>query len=192
MIGVVGEEYLSIGLHAFNVQEISSLEDLSCCFPSVTSSFCTNLSGIGRLNVTYRRMKDALVQLNKSVQRGPASDLIPVKFGERPPTVSKKDVAVTLSISLSESDLREKDVKERRMNEGEAKVAIIHAKRFVQSSLTEDDEKQRRQTKGDRDLYSQWLPRLGKGSHYHFIGPIKLEERGISTIRSISVKVIYI
>lgn len=37
-------------------------------------------------------MKDALVQLSKGVQRGPAADLIPVLFGERPPSVTKKDI----------------------------------------------------------------------------------------------------
>lgn len=42
--------------------------------------------------VTYRRMKDALIQLSKGVQKGPASDLIPVLFGERAPTVAKKEV----------------------------------------------------------------------------------------------------
>ncbi|KAF4403481.1 hypothetical protein G4B88_008127 [Cannabis sativa] len=42
--------------------------------------------------VTYRRMKDALIQLSKGIQRGPASDLIPVLFGETPPAVSKKDL----------------------------------------------------------------------------------------------------
>ncbi|KAG7558596.1 P-loop containing nucleoside triphosphate hydrolase [Arabidopsis thaliana x Arabidopsis arenosa] len=42
--------------------------------------------------VTYRRMKDTLVQLSKGVLRGPASDLVPVLFGERQPSVSKKDV----------------------------------------------------------------------------------------------------
>ncbi|XP_075639152.1 uncharacterized protein LOC142611030 isoform X3 [Castanea sativa] len=46
--------------------------------------------------VTYRRMKDALIQLSKGVQKGPASDLIPVLFGERQPTVMKKNVAFTL------------------------------------------------------------------------------------------------
>lgn len=45
--------------------------------------------------VTYRRMKDALVQLSKGVHKGPTADLIPVLFGERPPTVSKKDVMFT-------------------------------------------------------------------------------------------------
>lgn len=42
--------------------------------------------------VTYRRMKDALIQLSKGVQKGPAADLVPVLFGERPPAVAKKDV----------------------------------------------------------------------------------------------------
>ncbi|KAJ4835089.1 hypothetical protein Tsubulata_049077 [Turnera subulata] len=45
--------------------------------------------------VTYGRMKEALVQLSKGVQRGPAADLIPVLFGERQPTVSKKDAMFT-------------------------------------------------------------------------------------------------
>ncbi|KAI5382292.1 hypothetical protein KIW84_UN0001 [Lathyrus oleraceus] len=35
--------------------------------------------------VTYHRMKEALVQLSKGVHKGPASDLIPVLFGERHP-----------------------------------------------------------------------------------------------------------
>ncbi|KAG7563399.1 AAA+ ATPase domain [Arabidopsis suecica] len=42
--------------------------------------------------VTYRRMKDTLIQLSKGVLRGPAADLVPVLFGERQPSVSKKDV----------------------------------------------------------------------------------------------------
>ncbi|XP_009785579.1 uncharacterized protein [Nicotiana sylvestris] len=45
--------------------------------------------------VTYRRMKDTLIQLSKGVLKGPASDLVPVLFGERPPTMSKKDVNFT-------------------------------------------------------------------------------------------------
>lgn len=47
------------------------------------------------MQVTYRRMKDALIQLSKGVHKGPAADLIPVLFGERPPTVTKKDVKFT-------------------------------------------------------------------------------------------------
>ncbi|XP_038906147.1 DNA-binding protein SMUBP-2 isoform X1 [Benincasa hispida] len=43
-------------------------------------------------SVTYRRMKDALIQLSKGVHRGPAADLIPVLFGERQPSMSKTDV----------------------------------------------------------------------------------------------------
>ncbi|GMI70966.1 hypothetical protein like AT2G03270 [Hibiscus trionum] len=46
--------------------------------------------------VTYRRMKDALIQLSKGVLKGPAADLVPVLFGERLPTVSKKG-AVTFN-----------------------------------------------------------------------------------------------
>lgn len=48
------------------------------------------------LQVTYRRMKDTLIQLSKGVQKGPASDLVPVLFGERSPTMSKKDAKFTL------------------------------------------------------------------------------------------------
>lgn len=46
--------------------------------------------------VTYRRMKDALIQLSKGVQTGPAADLVPVLFGEKPPTFLNKPVQVTL------------------------------------------------------------------------------------------------
>lgn len=35
-------------------------------------------------------MKDALIKLSKGAQKGPAADLIPVLFGEKPPVVSKK------------------------------------------------------------------------------------------------------
>lgn len=35
-------------------------------------------------------MKDALIQLSKGVLKGPATDLVPVLFGERQLTVSKK------------------------------------------------------------------------------------------------------
>lgn len=45
--------------------------------------------------VTYRRMKDTLIQLSKGVLRGPASDLVPVLFGEIKPTVAKKEVEFT-------------------------------------------------------------------------------------------------
>ncbi|XP_047264355.1 DNA-binding protein SMUBP-2 isoform X10 [Capsicum annuum] len=48
-----------------------------------------------RLKVTYRRMKDTLIQLSKGVLKGPASNLVPVLFGERQPTMSKKDVNFT-------------------------------------------------------------------------------------------------
>uniref|UniRef100_A0A2P2LEK5 DNA-binding protein SMUBP-2 n=1 Tax=Rhizophora mucronata TaxID=61149 RepID=A0A2P2LEK5_RHIMU len=47
------------------------------------------------MQVTYCRMKDALIQLSKGVQKGPAADLVPVLFGEQPPTMSKKDIAFT-------------------------------------------------------------------------------------------------
>ncbi|CAL5341017.1 unnamed protein product [Camellia sinensis] len=50
--------------------------------------------------VTYRRMKDTLIQLSKGVLRGPA-DLVLVLFGERLPTVSKKDEHKGLRSSLT-------------------------------------------------------------------------------------------
>lgn len=46
--------------------------------------------------VTYRRMKETLIQLSKGVRTGPAADLVPVLFGERLPTVSKKEIKFTL------------------------------------------------------------------------------------------------
>lgn len=41
-------------------------------------------------------MKDTLIHLSKGVHKGPAADLVPVLFGERPPTVTKKDIAFSL------------------------------------------------------------------------------------------------
>lgn len=43
--------------------------------------------------VTYRRLKDTIIQLSKGVQKGPAAELVPVLFGEKPPTFSKKAVS---------------------------------------------------------------------------------------------------
>ncbi|KAL0383572.1 UNVERIFIED_CONTAM: DNA-binding protein SMUBP-2 [Sesamum calycinum] len=62
--------------------------------------------------VTYRRMKETLIQLSKSVQKGPAADLVPVLFGERPPTVSKKDIKFTpVNLNLDHSQaLSSKDL----------------------------------------------------------------------------------
>ncbi|TVU03872.1 hypothetical protein EJB05_50585 [Eragrostis curvula] len=39
--------------------------------------------------VTYRRMKDALIQLSKGIQTGPSANLVPVLFGEKTPMRSK-------------------------------------------------------------------------------------------------------
>ncbi|XP_044399628.1 DNA-binding protein SMUBP-2 isoform X3 [Triticum aestivum] len=39
--------------------------------------------------VTYRRMKDALIQLSKGIQAGPSANLVPVLFGENSPMRSK-------------------------------------------------------------------------------------------------------
>ncbi|GMP63614.1 hypothetical protein CsSME_00025236 [Camellia sinensis var. sinensis] len=61
----------------------------------------------GANEVTYRRMKDTLIHLSKGVLRGPAANLVPVLFGERPPTVSKKDV--TFSLFNTNLDHSQKD-----------------------------------------------------------------------------------
>ncbi|KAL6506041.1 hypothetical protein OROHE_022760 [Orobanche hederae] len=54
--------------------------------------------------VTYRRLKETLIQLSKGVQKGPAADLVPVLFGERTPSVSKKDINFTpLNLNLDHS-----------------------------------------------------------------------------------------
>ncbi|KAL8489606.1 hypothetical protein ACS0TY_025500 [Phlomoides rotata] len=45
--------------------------------------------------VTYHWMKETLIQLSKGV-KDPVVDLVPVLFGERPPTVSKPDIKFTL------------------------------------------------------------------------------------------------
>ncbi|KAL8494038.1 hypothetical protein ACS0TY_025005 [Phlomoides rotata] len=45
--------------------------------------------------VTYHWMKETLIQLSKGV-KDPVADLVPVLFGERPPTVSKPDIKFTL------------------------------------------------------------------------------------------------
>jgi len=41
-------------------------------------------------------MKDALIQLSKGVQKGPAADLVPVLFGEKPPMFLNKSTQFTL------------------------------------------------------------------------------------------------
>ncbi|KAL5708165.1 myosin ATPase [Ranunculus cassubicifolius] len=46
--------------------------------------------------ITFRRMKDALIQLSKGVHKGPASDLVPILFGEKAPTVAKKETPFIL------------------------------------------------------------------------------------------------
>ncbi|KAL6536050.1 hypothetical protein OROHE_012894 [Orobanche hederae] len=61
---------------------------------SITVAF-EDIPEEGLNEVTYRRMKETLIQLSKGVQTGPAADLIPVLFGERSPTVSKKEIKFT-------------------------------------------------------------------------------------------------
>ncbi|KAJ7513493.1 hypothetical protein O6H91_23G002000 [Diphasiastrum complanatum] len=43
--------------------------------------------------VTYRRLKDTLVELSKGVLQGPAADLVPVLFGSKRPTFSQKPIS---------------------------------------------------------------------------------------------------
>ncbi|KAL6553821.1 hypothetical protein OROMI_019494 [Orobanche minor] len=66
--------------------------------PHKDTSITVAFEGIpeeGLNEVTYRRMKETLIQLSKGVQTGPAADLNPVLFGERSPTVSKKEIKFT-------------------------------------------------------------------------------------------------
>jgi hypothetical protein len=42
--------------------------------------------------VTYRRLKDTLIELSKGVQKGPASDLVSVLFGSKAPSFSKQPI----------------------------------------------------------------------------------------------------
>ena len=54
-------------------------------------------------------MKETLVQLSKGVPTGPAADLIPVLFGERSPTVLKKEIKFTpLNSNLDHSQVSQK------------------------------------------------------------------------------------
>ncbi|RWV92434.1 hypothetical protein BHE74_00048798 [Ensete ventricosum] len=52
-----------------------------------------------RLKVTYRSMKNALIQLSKGIQRGPAEDLVPVLFGEKPPVNVLYKVQMILTLN---------------------------------------------------------------------------------------------
>lgn len=55
---------------------------------------------------------------------------------------------------------------------------VMNIATLIVGCLAEDDEKQGRQAKRCGDINCRRLPRSGKGSHYHFNGPIKLKERG--------------
>ncbi|GKV34657.1 hypothetical protein SLEP1_g43015 [Rubroshorea leprosula] len=50
--------------------------------------------------MTYHRMKDALIQMIKGVLKEPTAVLVVVLFGDRPPTLSKKDVTFTPFYSI--------------------------------------------------------------------------------------------
>lgn len=59
-------------------------------------------------------MKDALIQLSKGVQKGPAADLVPVLFGERPPAVAKKDVTFSpFNSNLDHSQVGNPSIRKR-------------------------------------------------------------------------------
>eukprot|EP00252_Welwitschia_mirabilis_P022578 TRINITY_DN6147_c0_g1_i1.p1 TRINITY_DN6147_c0_g1~~TRINITY_DN6147_c0_g1_i1.p1 ORF type:complete len:659 (+),score=151.44 TRINITY_DN6147_c0_g1_i1:132-2108(+) len=54
--------------------------------------------------ITYRRLKDTLIFLSKGAQKGPATELIPVLFGERAPAFSNKSIFFTpFNIGLDDS-----------------------------------------------------------------------------------------
>lgn len=54
-------------------------------------------------------MKETLIQLSKGVRTGPAADLIPVLFGERSPTVSKKEIKFApINSNLDHSQVSQK------------------------------------------------------------------------------------
>lgn len=54
-------------------------------------------------------MKETLVLLSKGVRTGPAADLIPVLFGERSPTVLKKEIKFTpINSNLDHSQVPQK------------------------------------------------------------------------------------
>lgn len=54
-------------------------------------------------------MKETLIQLSKGVRAGPAADLVPVLFGERLPTVSKKEIKFTpINSNLDHSQVSKK------------------------------------------------------------------------------------
>lgn len=52
--------------------------------------------------VTYRRLKDTIIQLSKGVQKGPAAELLPVLFGEKPPRILKEGYS-TLEAAISKA-----------------------------------------------------------------------------------------
>ncbi|GKV52294.1 hypothetical protein SLEP1_g58884 [Rubroshorea leprosula] len=52
------------------------------------------------MQVMYCRIKDALIQMSKGVLKEPIAVLVPVLFGDRPPTLLKKDVTFTPFYSI--------------------------------------------------------------------------------------------
>ncbi|BBM97873.1 ATP-dependent RNA/DNA helicase IGHMBP2 [Marchantia polymorpha subsp. ruderalis] len=45
--------------------------------------------------VTYKRLKDTLIELSKGVNKGPATELVPVLFGAKAPSFAKKQLSFT-------------------------------------------------------------------------------------------------
>uniref|UniRef100_A0A3Q7FLE1 DNA helicase n=1 Tax=Solanum lycopersicum TaxID=4081 RepID=A0A3Q7FLE1_SOLLC len=90
-----------LGCPALGQGVVHRLKDssITIAFDDVPEECLNNPLRLEKLanEVTYRRMKDTLIQLSKGVLKGPASDLVRVLFGERPPTMSKKDVSFTPS-----------------------------------------------------------------------------------------------
>jgi superfamily I DNA and/or RNA helicase len=73
--------------------------------------------------VTYRRMKDTLVQLSKGVRRGPAADLVPVLFGEKPPSVVSKRID-SFTLFNSNLDHSQKDAISKALSSKD--VFLLH------------------------------------------------------------------
>ncbi|KAG5552420.1 hypothetical protein RHGRI_010483 [Rhododendron griersonianum] len=88
--------------------------------------------------VTYRRMKDTLIQLSKGVLKGPAADLVPVLFGERLPTMSKKDISFSpFNSNLDHSQLSPEG-KEGPLLEGPEPSVRYHSGRARILTLCQD------------------------------------------------------
>ncbi|EFJ16960.1 hypothetical protein SELMODRAFT_179218 [Selaginella moellendorffii] len=72
--------------------------------------------------VTYQRLKSTLLDLGKGVSRGPATDLVPVLFGEKPPSFSKTHA----TYEPYNTELDESQVKAVKMALSAQDVMLLH------------------------------------------------------------------